>query len=140
MRIIFSALFFQLATARHWYSDTGVVTRAESPVIADYDFLDFWRTADAFAYQCRHSMKRYGFRGANWFVNNYDIVREAARFYEELYDGTEDIGDCICILPPFTLQFDEKASIKTNIDSLKHKLDCWIQESLNNIELKSLNI
>ena len=123
MRKIFSALFLLLATAQDVRS-----MRAENP---DFDFLDFWRTADAFAYQTRYSLKRYGFR-ANRFLNNYDIVREAARFYKEMYNGTQDVGDCICILPPFTLQFDEKASIKTNIDSLKHKLDCWIQGSLNN--------
>ena len=128
MRKIFSALFFQFATAQ----EERRLFRAEN---LDFDFLDFWRTADAFAYQCRHSLKHYGFR-ANSFIWHYEIVREAARFYEEQYDGTQDLGDCLCILPPFPLHFDEKASIKTNIDTLKHKLDCWIEESLNNIKLK----
>jgi hypothetical protein len=106
--------------------------RAENPVIPEYDFLDFWRTADIFAYQCRHSIKQYGLR-ANRFIHNYEIVREAARFYEYWFnDGSQDLGDCVCILPEsLPLEFDEKASPKTNIDALKHKLDCWIQWNAN---------
>ena len=129
MRKTFSALLFQSATAevRGYHA-----VRAENPVIPEYDFLDFWRAADVFAYQCRHSIKEHGLR-ANRFMHNYEIVREAARFYEEwINDGTQDLGDCFCILPESPpLEFDEKASPKTNIDALKHKLDCWIQESLN---------
>jgi hypothetical protein len=122
MRKTFSALLFQSATAK--------VLRAETSVIDEFDFLDFWRTADVFAYQIRHSIKLHGLR-ANRFMHNYEIVREAARFYEYSFnDGSQDLGDC---LDPIELDFDEKASPKTNIDALKHNLECWIEESLNNI-------
>ena len=125
MRKLFSALFIQSATAR-------LLARADNPVIPEYDFLDFWRTADVFAYQTRHSIKLHGPR-ANCFIHNYEIVREAARFYVGVInDGSQDLGDCTHDLPPVVLDFDEKASPKTNIEKLKHKLDCWIQESLNN--------
>ena len=128
MRKIFSALFFQSATAQY---ERAEYERAETSVMI-YDFLDFWRTADVFAYQVRQSMKYHALLRANRFIDNYEIVREAARYYDDgWYDGTQDLGNCICVLPPFTLQFDEKASPKTNIDTLNHKLDCWIQESLN---------
>jgi hypothetical protein len=131
MRKVFSALFLQSTTAK--------LLRAETFVIPEYDFLDFWRTADVLAYQCRHSLKQDGLR-ANRFIHNYEIVREAARFYEGwINDGTEDLGDCFCILPESPpLEFDEKASPKTNIDALNHKLDCWIQESSNKFNKKTI--
>jgi hypothetical protein len=132
MRKIFSAVILQLASARRATRKTESerLVRAENP-----DFLDFWRKADVFAYQARQSMKYHALLRANRFIDNYEIVREAARYYDDgWYDGTQDLGSCFCVLPPFTLQFDEKASPKTNIDTLSHKLDCWIQESLNKIK------
>jgi len=131
MRKIVSALFLQLASAQNLRlvrTKSERLVRAENP-----DFLDFWRKADVFAYQARQSIKYHALLRANRFIDNYEIVREAARFYEVGYDDTEDLGGCVCILPPFTtLEFDEKASPKTNIDALTHKLECWIQESLHN--------
>ena len=129
---IFSALFLQLASAQDESERTARIEDVERVARAENgDFLDFWRTADVFAYQARHQMKYHALLRANRFIDNYEIVREAARYYDVWYDDTEDLGDCVCILPPFTtLQFDEKASPKTNIDALRHKLACWIQESL----------
>ena len=135
---IFSALLLQLASAQEVRTarieDVERVARIEDVErllrTENGDFLDFWRTADVFAYQAHHSMKSDALLRANRFIDNYEIVREAARYYDVWYDDTDDLGDCVCILPPYTLQFDEKASPKTNIDALTHKLDCWIQESL----------
>ena len=124
MKRIFSAIFFQLAT---------------STVDFDYDFLDFWRVADVFAYQCRHSIKDYAAR-AERLIENYEIVREAAGYYDSWPDVDKDtLGECLCILPTYWQSFDEKASPQTNINNLKHWTECWIQESLININIISNN-